>query len=268
MPALVDVMIGQRLNYCWRLVATALCFAVFGIGGLLIPLVAGPWIRLTAPTPALRQQRARLFIHRTFRFYIHLMRALGVLTWTVKGEELLRRPGLLVLANHPSLIDVVFLIAFIPNPDCIVKGRLLDNPVMGGYLRLTGFLRNDNGPHLIEAARSSLAGGSALIIFPEGTRSQPGEALQFQRGAANVAVRTQTPVTPVTILCEPITLSKKHRWYHVPQRKVHMTLLVGADIPVSTYDQQQPALAARQLTQDLQDYFTGELRLHDKPICR
>lgn len=259
-------MIAQRLNHGWRLFATGLSFTIFGIGGVLIPLLATPWITLTSKTQIQRQERARLFIHQTFRAYIHMMRFLGVLTWEIKGEELLRRPGLLVLANHPCLIDVVFLIAFIPNPDCIVKGRLLANPAMRGYLRLTGFLRNDSGAELIEGARESLAAGSALIIFPEGTRTMPGEPLQFQRGAANVALRTHTPVTPVTILCQPITLSKKHRWYHVPPRKVHMTLLVGADIPVSTYDQNQPALAARQLTQDLQDYFTEELRANDKPI--
>lgn len=261
-------MIAQRFNQGWRLFATALSFTIFGIGGVLIPLLATPWITLTSATPAQRQARARLFIHRTFRTYIHMMRFLGVLTWEVNGEELLRRPGLLVLANHPCLVDVVFLIAFIPNPDCIVKGRLLANPAMRGYLRLTGFLRNDSGAELIEGARESLATGSALIIFPEGTRTMPGEPLRFQRGAANVALRTQTPVTPVTILCQPITLSKKHRWYHVPPRKVHMTLLVGADIPVSRYNQQQPALAARQLTQDLQNYFTEELRANDEPIYR
>ncbi len=256
-------VIGTKLNYGWRLFATGLSFAVFGLGGVLIPPVATLWIRLTSADPAERQRRARLLIHRTFRLYVHFMRALGVLRWTVKDEELLQRPGLLVLANHPCLIDVVFLIAFIPNPDCIVKGRLLANPAMSGFLRLTGFLANDSGPGLIEDAQRSLAAGSALIIFPEGTRTVPGEPLRFQRGAANVALRTLTAVTPVTILCQPITLSKKHRWYHIPPKKLHISLLVGADIAVTGYDQEHPAMAARQLTQDLQDYFTEELRTHD-----
>lgn len=256
-------VIATKLNYGWRLFATGLSFVLFGLGGVLIPPVATLWIRLTSANPAERQRRARWLIHRTFRLYVHMMRALGVLRWTVKGEELLQRPGLLVLANHPCLIDVVFLIAFIPNPDCIVKGRLLANPAMGGFLRLTGFLMNDGGAELIEGARASLAAGSALIIFPEGTRTVPGEPLRFQRGAANVALRTLTAVTPVTILCQPITLSKKHRWYHIPPQKLHISLLVGADIAVTGYDQEHPAVAARQLTQDLQDYFTEELRAHD-----
>lgn len=256
-------MIVQRLNYAWRLVATGLSFTLFGVGGVIVPWIATPWIKLTSSSPAERQRRARLLIHRTFRFFIHTMRFLGVLTWDIKGEELLKRSGLLVLANHPCLIDVVFLIAFIPNPDCIVKRRLFTNPAMNGYLRLTGFLTNDNGPELIEAVRSSLASGSALIIFPEGTRTAPGEGLHFQRGAANLALRTQTAVTPVTIFCQPLTLSKAHRWYHIPPKKVHMTLLVGKDISIASYNQQPLALAARQFTQDLQHYFTEELRTHD-----
>lgn len=253
-------MISERINYCWRVFATGLSFTIFGLGGLFVPLLATPWIRLTSTTQAERQTRARLLIHRSFRVYIHIMRSLGILTWEINDEHLLRRPGLLVLANHPCLIDVVFLIAFIPNPDCIVKGALLANPTMRGYLRLTGFLRNDRGAELIDDARISLAGGSALIIFPEGTRTVPGQPLRFQRGAANVALRTHTAITPVTILCEPITLTKQHKWYQVPAHKFKMTLRVGADIPVSTYDPQQPALAARQLTKDLQDYFTEEVR--------
>lgn len=258
-----------RLNYYWRLIATGISFTVFGIGGLIVPWIATPWIKLSTRDEELRQQKARLLIHRTFRFFIHLMRFLGVLTWEIRGEQQLRRPGLLVLANHPCLIDVVFLIAFIPNPDCIVKGRLLNNPAMRGYLRLTGFLRNDSGAELIEGARESLTRGSALIIFPEGTRTEPGQPLRFQRGAANVALRTQTAITPVTILCQPLTLTKKHQWYHIPARKLQMSLLVGEDIPVAPYNQQPPALAARQLTQDLQDYFTEELHLHEhsEPGC-
>lgn len=254
--------IAQRLNYIWRLFATAFCFTIFGLGGITIPHIASYWIRLTTKTPVERQRKARLLIHRSFRFYIHLMRSVGVLTWTIKGEELLKRPGLLVLANHPCLVDVVFLIAFIPNPDCIVKGKLLANPAMRGYLRLTGFLSNDSGPELIEEAQHSLATGSALIVFPEGTRTIPGEPLHFQRGAAHLALRTHTNITPVTILCQPITLTKKHSWYHIPSKKFHMTLSVGEDISIAAYDQ-SPTVAARRLTQHLKNYFTEELRKHD-----
>lgn len=251
------------LNYCWRLLATALGFVLFGLLGLFVPWFAGPWIRWRYPDQHQRQQRARALIHATFRWYIQALGWLGVITWEVRHAERLRRPGLLVLANHPCLLDVVFLMAFIPNPDCIVKDRLFGNPFMRGYLRLTGFLANSDAVGLIEDARKSIAGGSSLIIFPEGTRTTPGAALRFQRGAANVALRTKTRITPVTIICQPLTLTKKHRWYHVPRRKPHISLLVGEDISLADYYRQPIALAARALTRDLQDYFTEELKDHD-----
>jgi 1-acyl-sn-glycerol-3-phosphate acyltransferase len=42
-------------------------------------------------------------------------------------------------------------------------------------------------------------------MFPEGTRSRPGQPLVFQRGAANVAVRAARVATPVYIHCDPAT---------------------------------------------------------------
>ncbi len=252
-----------KLNYAWRLCATGVSFTVFGLGGATIPWMAAPLIRLSSRDPRERQRKARQLIHNTFRFFIHLMRFLGVLTWEVRDIERLQRPGLLVLANHPSLIDVVFLIAFIPHADCIVKGRLLSNPAMRGFIRLTGFLSNDDGAELVGAAKHSLTQGSALIIFPEGTRSVPGQPLKLQRGAAHLALRTATDVTPVTIVCNPATLSKSHRWYHIPARKLRISLSVGADITVAPYLDQLPSLGARKLTQDLHHYFTEELRAHD-----
>jgi len=255
-----------RLNYCWRLFATAVSFAVFGLGGVIIPWIAVPAIILTSSTKLERQRKARWLTHRTFYYYIHFMRVMGVLTWRTADIERLQRPGILVLANHPCLIDVVFLLAFIPNADCIVKNGLLANPAMRGYIRLSGFISNESGPELVAEAGESMANGSALIIFPEGTRTRPGEPLHFRRGAANVALRTQTPVTPVTILCQPSTLSKMHHWYQIPPRKLRMTLLVGEDIMLDAYADQAPSRAARQLTRELEHYFTKELNAHEQPL--
>lgn len=251
------------LGYTWRLIATAFSFLLFGLAGLLTPWFAGLWIHLRYRDRVERQKRARHLLHQFFLAFIHLWRFLGVIDWEVRHIERLQRPGLLVLANHPSLLDVVFLMAFIPIPDCIAKQRLFGNPVMRGYLGLTGFLANNNPVGLVEDARISLDTGSSLVVFPEGTRTDPKGSLHFQRGAANIALRTRTPVTPVTILCQPLILTKKHRWYHIPPSKPKMTLVVGDDIPMAEYLHQPVAVGVRALTRDLQNYFTEELRTHE-----
>lgn len=48
---------------------------------------------------------------------------------------MLERQGLLILANHPTLIDTVFLMAFVKHADCIVNNNLWRNPFTGGPVR-------------------------------------------------------------------------------------------------------------------------------------
>jgi hypothetical protein len=93
-----------------------------------------------------------------------------------------------VLANHPTLIDVVFLISLLPNADCVVK-RVACNPFMRGPVRAAGYISNDDGAGLVDDCIAAVRAGGSLVIFPEGTRSVPGQPPRLQRGAANIAVR-------------------------------------------------------------------------------
>ena len=247
---------AQALDRVWRLFATTLCFAVFGIGGVIVPLVATPVLRLLPGDAVARRRRARQLIHWLFRGFIHLMRALGVMSWRTEGLEKLQREGLLVLANHPTLIDVVFLVAFIPNANCIVKSRLLNNPAMRGLISLAGYITNDRGEELLAQADQSLAQGDALVIFPEGTRTRVGTPLSFQRGAANIAIRCEVAVTPVVIACSPPTLSKEHKWYHIPERPFLMSFEVMDDIAITPFLDCPASLGSRRLTHHLELFFT------------
>lgn len=249
----------MRLNHYWRLVATAISYATFGIGGILLPMLVIPLIQLVPGSKPAKLQRARGFLSGTFRFFIHLMRFMGVLSWHIEHLERLNTPGRLILANHPTLLDVVFLIAFTPNADCVVKGSLFRNPAMRGYLKFSQLIPNDNGDLMLSMAKTSLDEGSGLVVFPEGTRTTPNQPLNFTRGAGNIAVRCRADITPVTISCQPITLSKEHKWYHVPPKKPHFHFLVGETFAIAPYLESSPSVAARTLTRDLQEYFDKQL---------
>ncbi len=248
----------NRVDYYWRLFANAFSFAIFGVGGVLIPIVAFPVLYLWPGSRIQRQRRARRLIQLTFKAFIYMMRGLRVLTWKIDGIEKLQRDSILVLANHPTLVDVVFLVSFIPNADCIVKNQLLANPVMRGFLSLTGYISNDQGEALINAAKTSLQTGSALIVFPEGTRTQPGGALAFRRGAANIAIRARVYMTPVVIQCNAETLSKQHKWHHIPDQRLLISFSVKDDIHIEPFLSDNAPLAARRLTRYLENYFTEE----------
>jgi 1-acyl-sn-glycerol-3-phosphate acyltransferase len=249
-----------RANCHWRVFATGLCFAIFGLGGLLIRALAFPALRLLVRDPARRARRARSLIHHAFRAFVTLMRATGVISLEVRGAEKLHRQGLLILANHPSLIDVVLLMSLVRRADCIVKGSLARNPFTRGPVQAAGFVCNDSGVGLLDDCIASLRAGNNLIIFPEGTRTPQAGPARLQRGAANVAVRGVVDVTPVRIRATPPMLRKGDKWYRVPPRRSHFLVDVGDDLAVSRFidAQRNEALAARRLTDHLADYFALE----------
>ena len=254
---------GERLARAWRVLATGLCFSTFGAGSLLLGVVVFPLLHLLVRQPARRVRLARRVIRATFRFFIGVMRATGVLTIEVHGAERLRGGGRLILANHPTLIDVVLLMALVEECDCIVKGALGRNPITRGPVRAAGFVFNDDGEGLLEDCLRSVRTGNNLIIFPEGTRSSRTDPIRLQRGAARVAVHGALDITPVRIRCTPSTLAKGEKWYRVPARRPHFTIQVEEAIAVSPFlaGATHPALAARHLNQHLTEYFSREHEL-------
>lgn len=249
----------DAVSRSWRVVATGVSFFVFGLGGLLLWVLVFPLWTLLARDPVSRGRHARAIIRFCFAGFIEVMRRLGVLTYEIRGAARLRRRGLLVLANHPTLIDVVFLVSLIPDADCVVKSRLARNPFTRGPIRATGYICNDAGPALIEDCIASVRSGKNLLIFPEGTRTPAMGSSSLLRGGANVAVRGEFDVTPVFIRCTPPTLSKGQKWYRIPPRRFHILVEVGEDLAVAPFlAGTTKALAARKLTQHLTDFFDRE----------
>ena len=252
------------LNKYWRMAATGLCFLAFAIGGLILPWLAIPLLYLLPGGVLERERRAKALVHYSFRAFVEMMRGLGVLTYSMPDPLELNRPGQLIFANHPSLIDVVFLIAFIKRADCVVKSSLLSNPFRGGPIKMAGYIANDNPEQVIDLAAASLKRGNTLIIFPEGTRTTPGQTLSMRRGAANIALRSGSDVTPAIINCQPSTLTKDLKWYQIPQRRMHFSLILRPTLEIQEFQNQTtPARAARQLTRFLEQYFTQELVIHE-----
>lgn len=246
--------------YYWRLFATGLSFALFGLGGLALRTVFFPILGRLPGDAIKHREQARATVSRLFWFFIRVMYRLGVLTYEVQGAEKLGRPGQMIIANHPSLIDVVFLIGLVRHANCVVKRSLWENPFTRGPVRSTQYISNDGSVDMLDTAAAALQEGQTLIIFPEGTRTTPGQAPAFHRGGAAIALRGASVITPVIISVNPTTLTKAEPWYRIPLRRVHFSLRIGADINPETFREcGPPPVASRRLNDFLHHYFSKEL---------
>jgi 1-acyl-sn-glycerol-3-phosphate acyltransferase len=250
----------QRDFYYWRIFATGVSFTLFGLGALILGYLLFPAISLLTGSKELSTRRCRRVVQLGFRAFIWFMNTFGVLTWSVENRGYMRRGGQLIVANHPTLIDIVFLISMVPNATCIVKSGLYSNLFTRGPVRRAGYIPNNEPDQLIEDCAAELKRGASLVVFPEGTRSVETQPLHFKRGAAYLCLATRCEVSLVAITSTPPTLAKHEKWYQVPLSRPHFRLVVsGGRATYHAGEKESAGIGARLLTRQWQRHFNQEI---------
>lgn len=248
--------LAYKINFVWRLFATGFAFAVFGIGGLILSVTVFPLLCYAPKSAHWKKQSIRIAISRTMLLYLTMLRVLGLMTYEVNGRENLTAKGQLIVSNHPSLLDVVFIISLVEKTSCAVKSALWENPFTRGVVSAAEYIPNTDRD-FVDKGVAALNRGESLIIFPQGTRSPIPERVNFKRGAANTALFAEKDLTPICISCLPETLAKGDAWYKVPARRPHFTIDIGQPLSISPFLTNKDANSkrARQLNEALESYF-------------
>jgi 1-acyl-sn-glycerol-3-phosphate acyltransferase len=252
--------------YSLQVARTALGFAIFGVMAPLVGLVAVPVARLRFRDALDRELWMQRQVHRTARAFMGLIDTLGVVKSLSHGVERLREAGpQLVVANHPTIIDVLALLTFMPQADLIVSVERARNPFLSRLIQACGYLRNDEGPAIVSECVDRIRAGRSLIVFPEGTRSPKRGLHHLRRGASHIALRVPCDLLPVVITCDPPAFGKGQKWYDLPNRAIRLTLVVGEPIPTGTAAEEGKGapLAARRLTSQLRESFEKGLNIVD-----
>lgn len=251
----------QSIGYKWRLLGTAVGYFVFAVFGGVVAPAAALLLWILPAGKNHKQIAMRWLIYMASRVYILLISLLGVISYEITGYENVRQSSQLIVANHPTLIDVLFILSLVRNGICIVREKLWSNPFMSVAIRAAGYIRNDD-QLLLEKAVSMLEGGNNLILFPEGTRSGDTEQFnKFRRGAASIALKAKVNMTPVVIMCNPPYLKKKQKWFRIPDSPPHYRIYVLTDVitdQIVGRDLIRPK-AARVLTGHLENVFSEVL---------
>lgn len=253
---------AEKLDWLRRFLATAIGFTFWGVAGTLLQLVLYPYAR--RPHKLATQLSVRRFVGKIWFYFVRFCVWSGILEVKYQGFEKLGRTGQLVIANHPSLLDVVLILANKPELNCIVKQELLHNPTMRNQILACGFLPNTESLELLEQCDSVLQ-EQAMLLFPEGTRTGWDGKVNLNRGAVSIGLRSAKVITPVVIKMHPLNFKKGQPWYQLPKSRITYELSVGEDIDPQTWLAEKPLpLAARRLTQYLNDYFNSQTQQKDK----
>jgi len=166
---------------------------LFYVWGLLVITLAIPLFVLP--------RKATLY---GFRFWawssMTLMRRVLGLRDTVHGTW--PEGPFIVAAKHQSMWETIALITYVRFPSFILKRSLFYIPLVGNYLKKMGMLWVDrtatrNLPSLLSQAKTAVAEGRTVVIFPEGRRTALGEAPPLKSGVWYVAQHLKVPVVPV-----------------------------------------------------------------------
>jgi len=136
--------------------------------------------------------------------------------------------GTIVVANHPSLLDAFFLLSRIPRSRCIIRSGIMHNPCFSGAARACGYILNDSGHTFVKQSVKHLKNGDNLLIFPEGSRTYPGQKIHpFKQGFALAALKSGAPVQCVFIRMSESHLSKGRSLFSPAHLPIHLQMTLG-----------------------------------------
>ncbi len=170
----------------------------------------------------------RVGIAMVYRLFWSVAGFSGLLRMDAKAlDALAEERGLIVVANHPSLLDALMLVARLPRSACVMKAALMRNPFLGPGARLARYICNDSARGLLRQAVSDLRQGGQLVMFPEGTRSRGGALNPFRPGFALIAKMAEAPIQAVFIDTRSPYLGKGWPLWRLPPLPIEFTVRLG-----------------------------------------
>ena len=122
----------------------------------------------------------------------------------IKGIENIPESGVIV-CNHQSTWETIYMLALFCPQVSVLKKSLLNIPFYGWAMRVVSPIAIDRSSPR-KAAKQVMDEGTArlkagdeafLLIYPEGTRTKPGQLGKFNRSAATLAILSNKPLVPV-----------------------------------------------------------------------
>jgi 1-acyl-sn-glycerol-3-phosphate acyltransferase len=159
----------------------------------------------------------RLGIMVGFRLYAWTLSATGAYRLDLRAIDALRDgPPVLLVPNHPSLIDALLILTRHPNVSCVMKKELMRNIFLGAGSRLARYIPSGQPRQMIKECVEELGRGGVVLLFPEGTRTTRVPLNRLTGSVGVIAKYARVPVQMLIIETDSPYLSKGWPLFRVP----------------------------------------------------
>lgn len=173
---------------------------LFNLGMAISSILMAPLLPLMVLLP----YRIRYpYLRQWSRFNLWSLRLICGLDYRVEGRENIPAGTAIIMAKHQSAWETLALQQVFPSQTWVLKRELLWIPFFGWGLAATRPIAIDRKAgkkaikQVVEQGKERLGAGIWLVIFPEGTRVEPGARGRYAKGGGILAAKSEYPVVPV-----------------------------------------------------------------------
>lgn len=206
---------------------------IFALGALFIGLVIIPFSALKHKGVEQKRYCANV-VHKAWKLFCKILCTFKSIKIKTLGDfsEIKSK---VIVASHPSLLDIVLLIGLIPNCLCLAKKELLKNPIMYNIVKSLYIINDVELEQFETETKNALDNGFNIIIFPTGTRTLENEEIKIHKGAAQIAICANADILPIKIEADYPLLIKNHFPLDAGSKQIKYTITRKNDIKISDY---------------------------------
>lgn len=137
------------------------------------------------------------------RVTLFLQKYIAGTSYEIEGLENLPKGAYIIAPKHQSAWETFGLVPYLDDPSLIMKRELTWIPLFGWYMLKTGIIPIDRGSPLkamkavLTGAKEKTEQGRQILIFPEGTRKQPGDEPDYKPGIIAIYNELGLQVVPI-----------------------------------------------------------------------
>ena len=248
------VVAGNNILNSAFIFASSIVLIGFRGAGLSIPMIYGVIAVMNLAVATYIYQLLPEFL---LRFCAWLVSLVAYKVKITGAENFPKTGARLVVANHVTFVDFLFLNAASPRPMRFVMFHTFYRlPVLRWLFRDAKVIpiasRQDN-PELVERAYEAmieaLQNDELVCLFPEGMLTRDGKMCPFRPGFQKVLDGAPVPVIPIALRgLWGSFFSRSGRWLRLrPWVRREVEIVIGPEIPAASADAESVAIAVAEL---------------------